>query len=252
MRAAKIEIHVKDGALLDMSYMEALDEGQSMDWFDEAVRQAAPPALGADPAAAAQADAIARSVARELRQRRLGSRVRRILAGSALSLGIVGLGVTAATAAPTVIDWFGWTPDIVAQRSFQLEDGTSLGLCEVFIGVEPYYENDDVPDEEIDRRTEAARKFLTEHDWDPLIASITTAEIEAAYQLEVEQRVAFTDPDSIASGATPPPATYSMAATRVIAERVNAEFRQAGHLIDSVSLKFGAGPCEGATEGPAQ
>ncbi|WDH77405.1 hypothetical protein PTQ19_07545 [Microbacterium esteraromaticum] len=223
-----------------------------MDWFDEAVGQAAPPALGADPAAAAQADALARSVASVLRQRRLGSRVRRILTGSALSLGIIGLGVTAATAAPAVIDWFGWTPDIVAQRSFQLEDGTSLGLCEVFIGVEPYYDNDDVPDEEIDRRTEEARKFLTEHDWDPLIASITTAEIEAAYELEVERRVAFTDPASIASGATPPPATYSIAATRVIADRVNAEFRRAGHLIDSVSLQFGAGPCDGATEGPTQ
>lgn len=232
--------------------MKALDEGRSMDWFDEAVRQAAPPALGADPAAAAQADALARSVASELRQRRLGSRVRRILAGSALSLGIIGLGVTAAAAAPAVIDWFGWTPDIVAQRSFQLEDGTSLGLCEVFIGVEPYYENNDVPDEEIDRRTEEARKFLTEHDWDPLIASITNAEIEAEYELEVERRVAFTDPASIASGATPPPATYSSAATRVMADRVNAEFRRAGYPIESVSLQFGAGPCDGATEGPTE
>lgn len=234
-----------------MSYVKALDEGQSMDWFDEAVRQAAPPALGADPAAAAQADALARSVASELRQRRLGSRVRRILAGSALSVGIIGLGVTAAAAAPAVIDWFGWTPDIVAQRSFQLEDGTSLGVCEVFIGVEPYYEGS-VSDEEVDRRTEEARKFLTEHDWDPLIASITNAEIEAEYKLEVERRVAFTDPASIASGTTPPPATYSSAATQAIADRVNAEFRQAGYPIDSVSLQFGAGPCDGASESPAQ
>lgn len=231
--------------------MKALDEGQSMDWFDEAVRQAAPPALSADPAAAAHADALASSVASELRQRRLGSRVRRILAGSALSVGIIGLGVTAATGAPAVIDWFGWSPDVVAQRSFQLEDGTSLGLCEVFIGVEPYYEGN-VSDKEVDRRTEEARKFLTEHDWDPLIASITTAEIEAQYKLEVERRVAFTDPAGIAPGATPPPATYSTAATRVIADRVSAEFRRAGHPIESVSLQFGAGPCEGATEGPAQ
>ncbi len=232
--------------------MKALDEGQSMDWFDEAVRHASPPALGADPAAAAEAEALALSVVGGLQERRLGSRLRRIIAGSALGVGIVGLGVTAATAAPTVIDWMGWTPDVVAQRSFELKDGTELGLCEVFLSVEPYYRDHDVPDEEVDRRTEAARKFLTEHDWDPLIASITTAEIEAAYELEVERRVAYTDPASIASGATPPPATYSRAATRVMSDRVTAEFEQAGYLIDGVSLAGAARPCDGATEGSAQ
>jgi hypothetical protein len=235
-----------------MSYMKALNEGQSMDWIDEAVRHAAPPALGADPTTAAEAEVLALAVVGGLRERRYGSRLRRIIAGSALSVGIVGLGVTAATAGPAVIDWMGWTPDVIAQRSFELEDGTELGLCEVFFSVQPYYRDHDVPDEEVDRRTEAARKFLTEHDWDPLIASITIAEIEAAYDLEVERRVAFTDPASVASGATPPPATYSIAATRLIGERVSAEFEQAGYLIQGVGLAAAARPCDGATEGVAQ
>ena len=225
--------------------MKALNEGQSMDWFDEAVQRAAPPALGADPATAAEAEVLALSVVGGLRERRRGSRLRRIIAGSALSVGIVGLGVTAATAGPAVIDWLGWTPDVVAQRSFELQDGSDLGLCEVFIRVEPNYGH--VPDEEVDRRTEEARTFLTEHDWDPLIASITTDEIEAAYQREVESRV-----ESIASGATAPPASYSIAATRAIAARFSAEFRRAGYPIEEVGLTFAAGPCDGTTEGSAQ
>ncbi|MCD2443702.1 hypothetical protein LQ757_15585 [Agromyces sp. SYSU K20354] len=222
-----------------------------MDWLDEAVRHAAPPALGSDPAAAEHAKATARAVLAQAPRR--STFLRKLLAGSALGIGIVGLGVTAATAGPAVIDWLGWTPDVVAQRSFELQDGSDLGLCEVFIRVEPYYGDPDVPAEVVDRRTEEARAFLTEHDWDPLIASITAEEIEAEYQLEVEQRVAFTDPDSIASGATPPPATYSIAATRVMADRVSVEFERAGFRVDEVGLAFAAGPCEGGTaEGAAQ
>lgn len=218
-----------------------------MDWFDEVVRHAASPALGADAATAAEAEVLALSVVAALRERRRGSRLRRIIAGSALSVGILGLGVTAATAGPAVIDWLGWTPDVVAQRTFELKDGSDLGLCEVFIRVEPDYP-DDVPKEEVDRRTAEARTFLTEHDWDPLIASITTAEIEAAYQLEVERRAAY----SIASGTIPPPATYSTEATQVIVDRVSAEFEQAGYLKQGVSLESAAGPCDGTTEGSAQ
>lgn len=232
--------------------MKALNEGQSMDWIDEAVRQAAPPALGSDPATAAEAEALALSVVSGLRERRRWSRLHRIIAGSALSVGVVGLGVTAATAGPAAIDWMGWTPDVVAQRSFELKDGTELGLCEVFFSVQPSYRDHDVPDEEVDLRTEAARKFLTEHDWDPLIASITADDIQARYELEVQRRAAFTDPASVASGATPPPATYSIAATRLIGERVSAEFEQAGYLIHGVSLTAAAGPCDDATEGPTQ
>ncbi|MDQ0574032.1 hypothetical protein [Agromyces albus] len=223
-----------------------------MDWVDEAVEGAAPRALGAVPAAAEHAEAVARAVVAESRHRARVSRLRRFLTGAALGVSVLGLGVTAATAGPAVFDWMGWTPDVVAQRSFELKDGTELGLCEVFFSVQPYYRDHDVPDEEVDRRVEAARKFLTEHDWDSLIASITIAEIEAEYELEVERRVAFTDPASAASGATPPPATYSMAATRVMGERVSAEFEQAGHLKHGVGLEVAAGPCDDATESPAQ
>ncbi|GAA1768235.1 hypothetical protein [Agromyces humatus] len=221
-----------------------------MDWLDEAVRHAAPPALGSDPATAEHAKATACAVLAEAP--RGTTFLRKLIAGSALGIGIVGLGVTAATAGPAVIDWLGWTPDVVAQRSFELPDGSDLGLCEVFIRVEPNYRDHDVPDEEVDRRTEEARTFLTNHDWDPLIASITADEIEAAYQIDVEQRVAFTDPDSIASGATPPPATYSIAATQVMSHRIGAEFEQAGYLKQGVSLEYAAGPCNDTAEGSAQ
>jgi hypothetical protein len=41
-----------------------------------------------------------------------------------------------------------------------------------------------------------------------------------------------------------------MAATRVMGERVSAEFDQAGHLEHGVGLEVAARPCDGATEGP--
>lgn len=239
-----------------MSYVKAhegTDEGRRMDPVDELVRRAAPKALGADPVAARHAEAIARAVvAAETRERSRGPRFRRLLGGAALGIGILGLGVTAAAAAPAVVDWLGWTPDIIAQRSIGFDGGPDLGLCEVFIRVTPEYREHDLSDAEVDERTEEARRFLSEHDWEPLIASITESEIEAQYDLEVEQSRAYTDPDSIASGATPPPATYEGAALHVMKNRVSDEFIDAGFLRQGVSLESAAGPCSGATEGPAR
>ncbi|HEY9323746.1 MAG TPA: hypothetical protein VIP50_02350, partial [Agromyces sp.] len=200
--------------------------------------------LGAEPVAANEAVAVAHAVvaARRTGRKRM-SRRGAFLGGAALSLGILGLGVTAAAAAPAVIDWLGWTPDVVAQRSFDFGAGADLGLCEVFIRVLPE-PSGDLSAAEVERRTEAARVLLTEHDWEPLIESITEREIQAAYELEVAQRAAFTGPDGIASGATPPPATMSTAATLVIADRISDEFERAGHLRGGVSLEQAAGPCE--------
>jgi hypothetical protein len=222
------------------------------DWLDEAVRRGAPQPLGADPVAAGEAVAVAHAVVAAQRTgRKRMSRRGAFLGGAALSLGILGLGVTTAAAAPAVFEWFGMTPDLVAQRTFDFGLGSDLGLCEVFIGVEPDYSRD-MSDAEVDRRTEEARAFLVEHDWEPLIASITEREIRAEYELEVSRRVAFTDPDSIASGATPPPATMSIAATQVIADRVRAEFEEAGQLRDGVAFAQGAGPCDGEPEGSSR
>lgn len=213
------------------------------DWLDEAVRRGAPQPLGVEPVAAGEAVAIARAVAAAERNGRRLSRRGAFLGGAALSLGILGLGVTAAAAAPAVIEWFGWTPDIVAQRSFDVGAFADLGLCQVFIRVQPE-PSPDLSAAEVERRTEAARVFLTEHDWQPLIDSITEREIQAAYELEVAQRAAFTGPDGIVSGATPPAATMSTAATLVIAGRISDEFERAGHLRGGVSLEQAAGPCE--------
>ncbi|MFB9311254.1 hypothetical protein BJY17_002930 [Agromyces hippuratus] len=90
------------------------------DWLDEAVRRGAPRPLGAEPVAASEAVAVAHAVAAAERNGRRMSRRGAFLGGAALSLGILGLGVTAAAAAPAVIDWLGWTPDVVAQRSFDM------------------------------------------------------------------------------------------------------------------------------------
>lgn len=149
-----------------------------MDWVDDAVRGAAPRALGADLATAEQAEALARTVAARSRQPARVSRFRRFLTGSALGIGILGLGVTAATAGPAVFEWVGWTPDVVAQRSFTFDDRSDVGLCEVFVRVVPDYRDPSI--EKVERRTEEARQFLAEHDWDPVIESITVNEIEGS------------------------------------------------------------------------
>ncbi|WP_448811731.1 hypothetical protein [Agromyces bauzanensis] len=217
-----------------------------MDWLDEAVREAAPPALGSSPGTREHAETVAKETAtHRARPRARRPRSGKLAGGIALGLGILGLGIGAAAASPSVIEWLGWTPDIIAQRTFDLGDGAELGLCEVFVRVTPEYGA--VPDEEADRRTEAARQFLTDHDWDPVIESITASEIQAALERETTQR------ESIATDTvTPPPATLSGAATGLIADRISAEFEGAGHLQPGVSLEATAGPCTGASEGAAQ
>jgi len=218
-----------------------------MDWVDEAVRGAAPRALGAEPAAVEQAEVVARAVVARSRERARVSRLRKFIGGSTLAIGLLGLGVTAATAGPAVIDWVGWTPDVIAQRSFDLGDGSELGLCEVFIHVDPVYRDVDVSNEEADRRTEEARRFLTEHDWDPLIASITESEIRVAYAAEVAQRSVPTS-----DGTMPPPASLSLVVAQLMGDRISNEFERAGYLRQGVGLEAAGGPCDGATEGPAQ
>src|SRR5688572_20042051 len=122
------------------------------DWLDEAVRRGAPQPLGAEPGTAGEAVAVANAVAAAERSGRRMSRRGAFLGGAALSLGILGLGVTAAAAAPAVIDWLGWTPDVVAQRSFDFGAGADLGLCEVFIRVLPE-PSGDLSAAEVERRT---------------------------------------------------------------------------------------------------
>lgn len=218
-------------------------KGKSMDRLDDAVRRAAPPALGSDPVAAEHAEAVARAVpAGETLERSRMSRFRRFIAGAALGIGILGLGVTAATAGPAVTEWLGWTPDVVAQRSFDLGEGSDLGLCEVFIRVTPEYRN--VSDEEAERRTEEARKFLAAHDWDPLIASITEDEILAEFAAEQAQRAV-----PLEDGTLPPPATVSGAVTQLMFDRISEEFERAGQLRQGVSLEAAAGQCADAIEG---
>lgn len=216
-----------------------------MDRFNEILRNAAPPSLGANPATAECAQATARAVLADASRRNRFPRLRKIIAGSALSIGILGLGATAAVAGPAVAVWLNWTPDIVAQQSFDLGQGSELGLCEVFIRVAPEYGT--VSDQEADRRTKEARTFLTEHDWEPLMASITDQDIEAAFAVATDRRSR-----PMTDGTMPPPATLSRSATGLMFERFTTEFEQAGQLGDGVSLEAAAGPCGDASEGSTQ
>ena len=216
------------------------------DWLNEAVRRGAQGPLGADPVAAGEAVAVAHAVvAAERTGRKRMSRRGAFLGGAALSLGILGLGVTAAAAAPTVIEWLGWTPDIVAQRTFDF-GRDDIGFCEVYVRAEPDYTRD-VTDEEADRRTEEARRFLTEHDWRSVLDSITESDIQAEYTRSVIRHNEF-----IAGGGEWTAPTMSGAATAVIIDRISDEFVAGGYLRDGVSLGAGAGPCSDATESPAR
>lgn len=172
------------------------------------------------------------------------SRLRRLITGSALGIGVLGLGVTAATAGPAVFEWAGWTPDVVAQRSFTFDDGSDVGLCEVFVRVVPDYS--DLSNDDVERRTTEARTFLAEHDWDPVIESITVNEIETAFEAEVARREAITT-----DGMTPPAATISVVASRLMDSRIVEEFERAGHMQAGVLIES-AGHCGDAIESPAQ
>ncbi|BDZ64861.1 hypothetical protein [Agromyces mangrovi Wang et al. 2018] len=210
-----------------------------MDWLDDVVRDATPRELGATVGAKALAESIALSAVAEANATSRRSGMRKVAGGLGIGIGVLAVGVGAAAAAPVVVDWLGWTPDIVAQRTFDLEGGPTLGLCEVYMRVIPDYSRD-VTDDEVDRRTEAARVFLTDHDWDPLIASITAAEIQNELTRDQEQREAATT-----ETMTPPPATLSGAATRLISMRVSQELDRAGYLQPGVALESAAGPCTG-------
>ena len=101
----------------------------------------------------------------------------------ASSAGRYGCGRRAA-----VIDLVGLERISSRNVASSLKDGTSLGLRSLHRrGAD--HRKDDVTDEEVDRRTEEARNFLTEHEWDALIASITTDEIEAEYEARSRSRV---------------------------------------------------------------
>lgn len=217
------------------------------DWLDEAVRRGAPGPLGAEPVVANEAVAVAHAVvaAQRTRRKRM-SRRGAFLGGAALSLGILGLGVTTAAAAPAVFEWFGMTPDLVAQRTFDFGDD-ELGLCSTYVMVDPIYRDVDAPDEEVDRRTEEARRFLTEHDWRPHLESITEGDIRAEHARLLVQRS-----ELIESGGEAWPVTMDEAAMRVIGGRIRNEFEQAGYAKEGVSLTFGTDPCSDATESPAR
>ena len=217
----------------------------TMDWLEQAVRDSAPRRLEADTSAREYAIAVARESARlQAATRPTRPRTKRIVAGMTLGLGVLGLGVGAAVAATPVIDWLGWNPDVVAQRSFELGDGAQLGLCEVYIRVTPEYGS--LPNDEVDRRTEAARAFLTDHDWQSAVDSITAAEIQAEYERDQARReVRVTD-------TPPPPAKLSAAATTLIADRITEDFDRAGYLQPGVALEAAAQSCDDAPESSTQ
>ncbi|QEO14557.1 hypothetical protein FLP10_09090 [Agromyces intestinalis] len=213
------------------------------DPLDDLVRAAAPTALGEADETRELALALAVAAAQPANRRR--RRTGRLAITVMLGLGLLGAGVGAAAAVPAIAGWLDWAPDAVAERSFEFGEGTPLGRCEVLVRVQPVYGA--LPDSEVDGRLEQARRFLADENWDDELASITEREVRAALQQDQAKRdqLAAEDPS-----VTPPPATLSLAATRIMYARFAAEFEQAGFFDDgSVSLEAAAGPCDGARGG---
>lgn len=213
-----------------------------MERVDDAIRRAAPRPLGADPAIAARSRDLARVIARS-GNRGAARRWRRIFGGSVIGAGLFGVGVTAAVAGPELFEWIGWTPDAVVQRTFTIADGSALGLCEVVARVVP---EDGVPEATARKLTEDARRFLGEHEWGPVVSAITAEEIAGEVAAEESRRA-----NMAAGGASPPPVSAGIIASRMIGERIFEEFDRAGHLQPGVSIEMG-GHCDGDSESAAQ
>lgn len=218
-----------------------------MDDLDELVRGAAPRGLGEVAEAADQARLLAQTVAIESRGIRAGKRFHKVFAGFAIGIGIVGVGVTAATAGPSMLAWVGWAPEAAVQRSFSIVEGDTT--CQVVARVLPEYRN--VSDAEADRRTAEARVFLTQFDWDRAVESITAAEVDAAFMREQEQRAQLIA-EAESTGVTPPPAvSRSLVAADLMAEKIQSAFHDGGYLRQGTSLEMAA-ECAGTSDGGAR
>lgn len=163
-----------------------------------------------------------------------------MFAASALALGLLGVGATAAVAGPGLAEWAGWVPDASAQRTFTVDENSTLGPCKVVARV---VQEGGVPDELAAERTESARHFLASHDWDAAVASITAEDIATELAAERERRASLSR-----EGVEPPEASAGLVASLLMGDRIREEFMHAGHLQPGVSLEM-SGRCEGSTEG---
>jgi hypothetical protein len=187
------------------------------DPLDDLIRRAVPPTRQSYPALRGDADRLARLAVEEVGDSTRRPRRRRNLwLVGALSVAGLSLGVTGAVAGPAILDWAGFTPDAAVQRSFDLGDGQGNVLCQVAIRVEPDYSAGQGAD--VEREAREARVFLSTHDWDPTIASVDAEARRTA--IEQEQR------EADARGFTADP---GIAVTRLIADRIIEQFREAGY-----------------------
>lgn len=221
-----------------------------MDDIDDLVRRAGPPALGSDRTNAAVARALAQAVAAERRPGR--SRLRAGLGVAFLSVGLLGVGTTAAVAGPGLLSRVGWVPDAAAQRTFELDAGSDLGLCTVVARVVPEY-GGGLSDAEVDERTETAREFLADYDWGPVVASIAPEDVEAALVAEQDERQASEERIGAGGGdsADVPDVDRGVVASSLMGDEMLRVFEDAGYLDGGVSLEM-AGQCEASTPGSGE
>ncbi|MBD8515770.1 hypothetical protein [Plantibacter sp. CFBP 8804] len=217
-----------------------------MDDLDAQIQRSAPRAFGEDAEAAECARLVAQEAAFRARPSGVRSRYKRYLSILGLTAGLITVGVSAAAAAPAVFDWVGWAPEATVQRSFDIgEDGA---VCQLVARVVPEYRS--ISTAEADRRTQEARVFLTDYDWDRVVASITTADIDAALAIEQARRAELTT-SAEANGTTPPPAaTPESVAGNLMATKIFDAFEKAGFLRTGTSIDV-AGDC-GETAEDAQ
>lgn len=157
---------------------------------------------------------IAQTAAAQRRRRR--PRIRLI---TALTLGFLAVGGTAAAAVPALISWAPWEPDIVVERSFPIPGNDDVNHCVTVIRVMP-----DAATEgsDGDERVRAARAFLQDNDWSTLDADL--ADIPAKDREGMERQGI----------------SEQLMLTMQINDQITGAFSDAGHLGDGVRLDLSA------------
>jgi hypothetical protein len=138
---------------------------------------------------------------------------------TALTLGFVAIGGTAAAAVPALISWAPWEPDIVVERSFPLTGSDAVQDCVTVIRVMP-----DAATAGINAgdRLRAARAFLRDNDWTHISANL--ADIPAKEREGMERQGI----------------SESMMLTMQVNDQITAAFADEGHLGDGVRLELSA------------
>ena len=131
-------------------------------------------------------------------------------------LSLVLLGGAGAAAAPVLMDWPPWEPDLAIEREFPVA-GVGDAACTVVVRVST---DDATAGDDQDARLNDARKFLEQHDWSDL-ESATLASL----------------PSNDVAGARAQGIADPLILTMHLSDQIGAAFAAAGYLGNGVSLE---------------